>query len=94
MIYIVDVSRTLRELGKMLVEASGEAEALTKAQDVLNEAEDEYVRWDGEYQERTDEPAGVERAYPSSDDPYFMNMTINGEPAKPVLQDNGTYLLE
>ena len=94
MIYIVDVTRTVYEFGKMLVEAEDPMSALTKAKSIVDDDETGYTVWDEELQERTEEECEVLRAYPSSADPYFMNMTIDGHDAVPVLQENGSYILE
>jgi len=92
MIYAVDVSRKVEEFAEVLVEAEDPSSAMAKALDSLRDDEDS-VEWT-DYTERTDDECEAIRAVDAKERPWLLSVSINGEPAKLVLQDNGTYILE
>lgn len=92
MIHEVTVSRTFIETGRIFVEADDNQSALNLAKELIDEDEDNAEWGDEEY--RSDDEAEVVMAESLDDNPYILSIIIGDHRAVPVLQENGSYILE
>jgi len=87
MIYEVEIRKKVFEFGYILVEAKSHQEAMENAQDIVDE-DSTCVEWDSMTEDTEDE---IEARNPVK---WVNNTMIGDRMAIPVLQENGSYILE